>query len=116
MNRKPTTNKELRTRRHIRVRAKVSGTGERPRLAVFRSNRFVSAQLIDDVSGTTLAASHGREFKGSKNAQASSVGAAVAKKAQEKGIASAVFDRSGFRYAGQVKAVAEAARAGGLTF
>ncbi len=116
MNRKPTTNAELRERRHIRVRAKVSGTQERPRLAVFRSNRFVSAQLINDVNGTTLAASHGREFKGSQSVQATSVGEAIAKKAQAKGVKAVVFDRGGFRYAGQVKAVAEAARAAGLTF
>lgn len=116
MNRKPTTNSELRERRHIRVRALVKGTSERPRLAVYRSNRFVSAQLIDDTVGKTLAASHGREFKGPQSVQATSVGAAIAEKAKAAGITTIVFDRGGFRYGGQVKALADAARAGGLAF
>ena len=116
MNRKPTTNSELRKRRQIRIRAKISGTSTRPRLAVFKSNRFVSAQLIDDVAGKTVAAAHGREFAGSQSAQAASVGAAIAEKAKAKGIATIIFDRGGYRYAGQVKALADAARAGGLTF
>ncbi|MHB8710213.1 MAG: 50S ribosomal protein L18 [Minisyncoccota bacterium] len=116
MNRKPTTNSELRKRRHARVRAIVKGTAARPRLAVYRSNRFVSAQLIDDTAGTTIAAAHGREFKGSQSVQAASVGAAIAKKATAVGIAAIVFDRGGYRYGGQVKALADAARAGGLAF
>lgn len=106
----------LRARRHARVRSRIKGTTERPRLAVYKSNRFVSAQLIDDVAGKTIAAAHGREFKGSQSVQATSVGAAIAKKAVASGISSAVFDRGGYRYAGQVKAVADAARAGGLAF
>lgn len=106
----------LRERRHARVRSRIKGTAERPRLAVFKSNRFVSAQLIDDVAGKTIAAAHGREFKGSQSVQAASVGAAIAKKAVAGGISAAVFDRGGYRYAGQVKAVADAARAGGLAF
>ena len=116
MNHKPTTTSELRKRRQMRIRAQVKGTAERPRLAVFRSNRFVSAQLIDDTVGKTIAASHGREFKGSQSVQAASVGAAVAKQAKTAGITTIVFDRGGYRYAGQVKAVADAAREGGLTF
>ncbi len=116
MNRKPTTNSELRKRRHARIRALVKGTSIRPRLAVFRSNRFVSAQLIDDTVGKTVAASHGREFKGSQSVQATSVGAAIAKAAKAAGITTAVFDRGGYRYAGQVKALADAAREGGLVF
>lgn len=116
MNSKPTTTRELRQRRQVRVRAKVSGTAERPRLAVFSSNRFVSAQLIDDVAGKTLAAAHGRDFKGSQTVQATSVGEAIAKKATAAGITTIVFDRAGYRYTGQVKALADAARAGGLTF
>lgn len=116
MKSKPSTNRELRLRRHARVRATVKGTAERPRLAVFRSNRFVSAQLIDDVAGKTVAASHGREFKGAQSVQAKSVGAAIAKAAKAKGITAAVFDRGGYRYGGQVKALADAAREGGLTF
>ena len=116
MNHAPTTNRELRKRRQIRVRAKISGTAERPRLAVFKSNRFVSAQLIDDTVGKTIAASHGREFKGSQSVQAKSGGAAIAKKAQAAGISTIVFDRAGYRYSGQVKALADAAREAGLTF
>ena len=116
MNRKPTSNSEFRKRRHVRVRARVKGTAERPRLAVYRSNRFVSAQLIDDAAGRTIAAAHGREFKGSQSVQATEVGAALAKRAKAAGIAAAVFDRGGYRYGGQVKALADAARAGGLVF
>lgn len=116
MNRKLTSKSELRQRRHARVRARVVGTSERPRLAVYRSNRFVSAQLIDDSAGKTLAAAHGREFSGAQSAQAVSVGAAIAKKAAAAGISAVVFDRGGYRYGGQVKALADAARAGGLTF
>jgi large subunit ribosomal protein L18 len=116
MNHKPTSNSELRKRRHARVRAKIKGTAERPRLAVFRSNRFVSVQLIDDTKGATIAASHGREFKGSQSAQATSVGEAIAKKAKAAGISSVVFDRGGYRYGGQVKSLADAARAAGLAF
>lgn len=116
MNHKPTTNDELRKRRHARVRAVIKGTAERPRLAVFRSNRFVSAQLIDDIEGKTVAAAHGREFKGPQSVQATSVGAAIAKKAKAKGITIIVFDRGGYRYGGQVKALADAAREGGLKF
>jgi len=128
MKHKPTTNSELRKRRHARVRALVKGTGTRPRLAVFRSNRFVSAQLIDDTAGKTIAASHGREFsakggsasggKGTiaQSVQATQVGEALAKKAVAAGITKAVFDRGGYRYSGQVKALADAARTGGLAF
>ncbi|KKW43234.1 MAG: 50S ribosomal protein L18 [Parcubacteria group bacterium GW2011_GWB1_57_6] len=103
-------------RRHARVRARIKGTEARPRLAVFRSNRFVSAQLIDDAKGTTLVNAHGREFKGPQSVQAASVGAAIAKRAKAAGITAVVFDRGGYRYGGQVKALAEAAREGGLTF
>ena len=116
MNHKPTTTSELRKRRHARVRAQVKGTEARPRLAVFRSNRFVSAQLIDDTVGKTVAAAHGREFKGSQSVQAKEVGVAIAKKAKAAGITTIVFDRGGYRYAGQVKVLADAAREGGLTF
>ena len=116
MNRKPTSNSELRKRRHVRVRARVIGTSERPRLAVYRSNRFVSVQLIDDSVGKTLAAAHGREFKGTQSAQAVSVGSAIAKKAAAAGVTAVVFDRGWYRYGGQVKALADAARAGGLVF
>lgn len=110
------TNTELRKRRHARVRSRISGTSERPRLAVFRSNRFISVQLIDDVAGKTVAAAHGREFKGSQSIQAASVGELIAKKAKAAGISSVVFDRAGYRYGGQLKKLADAAREGGLTF
>lgn len=116
MNHKPITNSELRKRRHARVRATIKGTAERPRLAVFRSNRFVSAQLIDDAAGKTVAAAHGREFPGKQSAQVASVGSAIAKKAKAAGIKTVVFDRGGYRYGGQVKSLADAAREGGLTF
>ncbi len=116
MNHKPTSTSELRKRRHARVRATVIGTAERPRLAVFRSNRFVSAQLIDDAAGKTVAAAHGREFPGAQSVQAVAVGDAIAMRAKKVGITTAVFDRGGYRYAGQVKALADAARAGGLAF
>ncbi|MFA5744915.1 MAG: 50S ribosomal protein L18 [Candidatus Paceibacterota bacterium] len=116
MNHKPTTNSELRKRRHIRVRALIKGTAGRPRLAVYRSNRFVSAQLIDDTVGKTIAAAHGRDFKGSQSLQAKSVGEAIAKVAKAAGVTSIVFDRAGYRYGGQVKTLADAAREGGLIF
>ncbi len=108
--------KALRTRRHARVRAKISGTAERPRLAVFKSNRFLSVQLIDDVKAVTIAAAHGREFPGAMTIQAQKVGEAIAKRAKEKGVDAVVFDRGGFIYGAQIKTLADAAREGGLTF
>lgn len=116
MSRIPTTKNELRLRRHARVRARISGTAERPRLAIFKSNRFVSAQLIDDTAGKTLAASHGREFKGSQSVQAQAVGEAIAKKAKAAGVSAVVFDRGGYQFAGLIKTLADAAREGGLAF
>lgn len=106
----------LRSRRRTRVRARIIGTPERPRLSVYKSNRFVSAQLIDDAAGKTIAAAHGRDFKGSQTVQAEAIGAAIAKAALAKGVKAIVFDRGGYRYAGQVKALADAARKEGLTF
>ncbi len=116
MNHAPTTKSELRQRRHARVRAIVKGTAERPRLAVYRSNRFVSAQLIDDTIGKTIAAAHGRDFKGPQSVQAKEVGKTIAEKAKAAGISAIVFDRAGYRYGGQVKTLADAAREAGLTF
>ena len=84
--------------------------------AVYRSNRFVSAQLIDDVAGATLASAHGREFPGSQSLQAKAVGEAIAARAKVAGITSIVFDRGGYRYGAQVASLADAARAGGLSF
>ncbi|HQU08253.1 MAG: 50S ribosomal protein L18 [Parcubacteria group bacterium 21-54-25] len=111
-----TTKHSLRIRRHARVRARVTGTKERPRLAVFKSNRFISAQLIDDVASKTLASAHGREFGGAKLAQAEAVGKSLAARAKKTGITTVVFDRGGYAYAARVKALADAARAGGLAF
>lgn len=107
---------ESRERRHRRIRARISGTAERPRLAVFKSNRFISVQLIDDVAGRTIASAHGREFKGSLGAQAPAVGKAIAERAKQAGVSSVVFDRGGYQYAAQIKSLADAAREGGLTF
>jgi large subunit ribosomal protein L18 len=112
----PKTKSELRARRHARVRSVVKGTPARPRLAVYRSNRFVSVQLIDDTVGKTIAAVHGRDFKGSQSVQAKSCGTTIAEKAKAVGITTIVFDRAGYRYAGQVKTLADAAREGGLLF
>jgi len=112
-----TSTKELsRARRHARVRAKISGTSERPRLAVFRSNRFVSVQLIDDTKGMTLAQAHGREFPGSLSAQAALVGKAIGERAKKAGVETVVFDRGGYAYAAMVKTLADAARESGLKF
>lgn len=111
-----TSKNAQRQRRHARVRAKVAGTAERPRLAIFKSNRFVSAQLIDDVAGKTLVQAHGQEFGGAQSAQAAKVGEEIAKRAKGQGVTSVIFDRGGYKYAGQIKVLAEAARAGGLAF
>jgi large subunit ribosomal protein L18 len=112
--------REARIRRHRRVRGKISGTAERPRLAVFRSNRGISAQLVDDASGRTLASAVWtalpKSFKGNKTAQAAEVGKRLAASASKAGVEICVFDRAGYLYHGRVKALAEAAREGGLRF
>ncbi len=113
---KTQTKLQSRVRRHARVRAKVSGTAERPRLTVNKSNRFINVQLIDDTKGVTLAQAHGREFKGSLGVQAPAVGKAIAERAKKAGITAVVFDRGGYAYAAQIKSLADAAREGGLTF
>ncbi len=101
-----------------RIRKKISGTADRPRLSVFRSNKQIYAQLIDDVSGHTLVSASSREKgvdgKGAKSEIAKSVGAELAKKAKAAKIDKAVFDRGGYRYHGRVKALADGAREGGL--
>jgi large subunit ribosomal protein L18 len=105
--------------RHERVRKVVSGTAERPRLAVFRSNKHISAQVIDDVKGVTLVSSSSMTLKlenGSNIEAAVTVGADIAKKALAQNITAVVFDRSGYIYHGRVKALAEAAREAGLKF
>jgi large subunit ribosomal protein L18 len=110
-----------RERRHRRVRKKVRGTAERPRLAVFRSNSHIYAQVIDDVTGRTLAAAGTaepalKETSGGNIAAAAKVGQLVAERAKAAGIDKVVFDRGGFRYHGRVAALADAAREGGLEF
>jgi large subunit ribosomal protein L18 len=113
------TKRQARERRHRRIRGKVAGTAQRPRLAVFRSNRGVFAQLIDDQTGRTLASASWlglRELSVNKTAQASEVGKVLAREAKKAGIETCVFDRGGYLYHGRVKALAEGAREGGLTF
>lgn len=111
------TKNEQRTRRHRRIRAKVSGTAARPRLAIFKSLAYFYAQLIDDTKGTTLASSSDMGLKGkTKTERAKLAGIALAKAAKEKKIASVVFDRGGFIYTGRVRAFADGAREGGLVF
>lgn len=117
------TPRELRIRRHNRVRRRVSGTQVRPRLSIFRSSANIYAQVIDDVAGTTLAAassldkSAGAEFDGkTKIEQAKAVGRLIAERAKAAGIELVVFDRGGFKYHGRVQALADAAREAGLSF
>lgn len=116
---KQTDKNVLRRRRHARIRAKISGTKETPRLTVFRSNKHISAQLINDELGMTLTSSSSLVLKldhGANIEAASKVGEDIAKKALELGFKNIVFDRSGYLYHGRVKALAEAARKAGLTF
>jgi large subunit ribosomal protein L18 len=112
------TQQQARRRRHARVRGKVRGTTERPRLAVFRSNRTIYVQLIDDVQGTTLCSADSRATgdAGDKSAQAKAVGQMIAERAKAAGVDTVVFDRGGFLYHGRVKALADGAREGGLNF
>ncbi|MBZ5727007.1 MAG: 50S ribosomal protein L18 [Acidobacteriia bacterium] len=112
--------KEIRNRIHRRIRRKLRGTPERPRLAVFRSVAHIYAQVIDDTGGRTLASASsvdkGAKTKGGNVAAAKAIGKLVAERAKEKGIKSVVFDRGGYQYHGRVKALADAARQGGLEF
>lgn len=117
----PKTREERRRRRHLRVRKKVSGTAERPRLVVYRSNKSIYAQLVDDDRGVTIVGvcdrSEGVEVEGSgKVAKSHAAGKLLAAKALQAGYTKAVFDRGGYLYHGRVRAVAEGARAGGLEF
>jgi large subunit ribosomal protein L18 len=109
-----------RSRRHTRVRKRVHGTVERPRLAIYRSNRYIYAQVIDDVDGRTLAAASSQEpdlKAGALNAAAAAkVGEAIASRAREAGVSAVVFDRGGYKFHGRVKALADAAREAGLEF
>jgi large subunit ribosomal protein L18 len=118
-----TTRQDVRQRLHDRIRKKLRGTPERPRLAVFRSGGHIYAQLIDDDAGRTLCAASSLDkdlrgkLKGGGNlAAAKEVGGLIASRAKEKGVAAVVFDRGGFQYHGRIKALADAARAGGLQF
>src|SRR5262249_26376068 len=111
--------RQARERRHRRIRGKIAGTAERPRLAVFRSNKGIFAQLVDDEAGRTLAAASWlglKGFKGNKSDQAAEVGKALAAAAKNAGVERCVFDRGGYLYHGRVKALAEGAREGGLRF
>ena len=109
--------REKRARRHNRIRARVSGTASKPRLAVFRSNRYVYAQLINDETSTTITSADSREVKGKNTSEkAIAVGGTIAESAIKNGITSVVFDRGGFKYQGVVAALADGARNGGLQF
>jgi large subunit ribosomal protein L18 len=116
------TKLEKRTRIRMRIRKKISGTSEKPRLAVFRSNKQIYVQVIDDLNKVTLLAASSKEKDISSKAgikkteQAKLVGMSLAAKCKEKGIGSVVFDRSGYKYHGRVKSLADAAREGGLKF
>lgn len=108
---------QKRDRRRKRIRAKVSGTSEKPRLSIFKSNRYISAQIIDDVSGKTLCASTSQKMKGkTMRERAEEVGTDLAKQAKEKKIERVVFDRGGYIYVGSVQALADGARNAGLKF
>ena len=110
---------ERRKRIRMRIRNKVAGTATRPRLSIFRSNRGIYCQLIDDASGTTLAQANSRESGikgGSKTEQAGAVGELIAERSKQLDIKHIIFDRGGYLYHGRVKALAEGARKGGLTF
>lgn len=114
------TRASARNRRHHRVRRQVGGTTARPRLAVFRSNRYIYAQVIDDVDGRTLAAASSQEddLRGERLTvdTAAKVGALVGQRAKEAGVSTVVFDRAGYKFHGRVKALADAAREAGLEF
>jgi len=119
---KPLNTRASRARRHRRIRVALSGTGSRPRLNVFRSLHHIYAQLIDDSTGTTLAAASSNEpdartsASGTKTDRARAVGKSIAERARDKGVSAVVFDRGGYLYHGRVKALADAAREAGLEF
>jgi large subunit ribosomal protein L18 len=118
MSTKSITNSTNLERRHARIRAKVKGTSERPRLAVYKSNRYLHAQIIDDEAGKTLVSGSTKDVsKGAKKMDAAKeLGVELAKRAKAAGISTVVFDRGGFRYTGRVSTLADAAREGGLKF
>ena len=108
--------KDSRQKVRYAIRKKVSGTADRPRLAVFRSNKEIYAQVIDDVAGTTLASASSADSKGTKTEQAVATGKLIAATAKKAGVEAVVFDRGGFLYHGRVKALADSAREAGLKF
>lgn len=110
------TKEQSRKRLHMRIRNKISGTTERPRLSVYRSNKAIYCQLIDDQKGHTVAAASSQGVNGTKTEQAVAVGKLIAERAKATGIESIVFDRGGYRYHGRVRSLAEGAREGGLKF
>ena len=113
----PKTREQQRHRRHLRVRKKVSGTAERPRLVIFRSLKHISAQIIDDAAGRTLLTVTSSDLESGKKTEKSlEVGKRIAARAKEAGITKVVFDRAEYKYHGRVKAVADGARKGGLEF
>lgn len=114
--RTPKTGTERRERRHLRVRKKVTGTAERPRLVVFRSVKHIYAQLVDDVARRTLMTVTDNGIEGKKSAKSVEVGKKIAEQAKAAGISKVVFDRAGYQYTGRVKAVADGAREAGLEF
>ena len=108
---------QKRTRRHAKIRSTISGTADVPRLSVFKSNKHISAQLINDMDAVTIVSAHSREVKGKNMMEKSAlVGESIAAKAKAKKISKVVFDRGGFIYTGNVKALADGARKGGLKF
>jgi large subunit ribosomal protein L18 len=119
---KPLDSRAARQRRHRRIRVSLTGTAQRPRLNVFRSLQHIYAQVIDDTSGTTLAAASTNEpdvrssLNGNKTDRARAVGMAIAQRARAKGVSAVVFDRGGYLYHGRIKALADAAREAGLEF
>jgi large subunit ribosomal protein L18 len=120
---KPLDKKTLRRKRHLRVRKKIKGTPERPRMTIFKSQKHIYVQLIDDTQGVTIAAASTTEKEIKEKLEktwnekaAQEVGKNIAQKAKDKGITKVVFDRSGYKYHGKVKALAEAAREAGLEF
>jgi large subunit ribosomal protein L18 len=113
----PKTREQQRFRRHLRVRKKVTGTAERPRLVIFRSLKHISAQLVDDVARRTIATVTSTTLEtGKKTEKSTEVGKMIAARAKDAGITRVVFDRAGYKYHGRVKAVADGAREGGLEF
>lgn len=113
----PKTREQMRVRRHLRVRRRITGTAERPRLVVFRSLKHIYAQIVDDAAGRTLMTVSSQVLtEGKKSERSVQVGKAIAEKAKAAGITRVVFDRAGYKYHGRVKAVADGAREGGLEF